>query len=250
LVTSCVGTALCKNVIEGKIEGRIEVLGWRGRRRDHILDYPKWKMERESSRSRSVTNSVWKRQWTCCKTDYGIKCVSVLWYLELTATSCLSNTQSLNCYGNVSRCCDMYLSVPLQPPSSSLSFSLLWRLYVPLQPPLSCQSVNQSVYHDVCLSPYSHLLPVSQSVIQSVYYDVCISPSSYLSVRILWCLFVPLQPRSSCQSVSQSSYYDICLSPYSHLLPVSQSTMMSVYPLTATFFLSVSQSVSQSSVSQ
>jgi hypothetical protein len=27
LVTSCVGTALCKNVIEGKIEGRIEVLG-------------------------------------------------------------------------------------------------------------------------------------------------------------------------------------------------------------------------------
>jgi len=38
LVTACVGTALQKHVIEGKIEGSLEVTGRRRRRRKHLLD--------------------------------------------------------------------------------------------------------------------------------------------------------------------------------------------------------------------
>jgi len=37
LVTACVGTALLKHVIEGKVHGRIEVTG---RRREQLLDDP------------------------------------------------------------------------------------------------------------------------------------------------------------------------------------------------------------------
>jgi hypothetical protein len=38
LATSCVGTAFLKQVIEGKLEGRIDVTGRRGRNRKQLLD--------------------------------------------------------------------------------------------------------------------------------------------------------------------------------------------------------------------
>jgi len=69
---------LITRVVEGKMEGRLDVMGWRGRRRDHLLDYLKEKMGRGSTRSRYVTNSVRKKQWICRKTDYGMKCASLL----------------------------------------------------------------------------------------------------------------------------------------------------------------------------
>jgi hypothetical protein len=63
-----------KRVIEGKIEGRIEVTGRRGRRRKQLLDDLKetrgyWKFKRGSSRSHCVENSSCNRLWTCRKTD-------------------------------------------------------------------------------------------------------------------------------------------------------------------------------------
>jgi hypothetical protein len=65
---------LLKYVIEGKIEGRVEVKARRGRRRKQLLDDLKEKrmmeIERGRSRSHSVKNSFWKRLWTCLKTDY------------------------------------------------------------------------------------------------------------------------------------------------------------------------------------
>jgi len=61
-----------KHVIEEKIEGSIEVTGRRGRRRKQLLDDLKenyMEIERESTRSQSVENSLWKRLWTCHKAD-------------------------------------------------------------------------------------------------------------------------------------------------------------------------------------
>ena len=142
------------------MEGRLDVMGWRGRRRDHLLDYLKEKMGRGSTRSRYVTNSVRKKQWICRKTDYGMKCASLLWCRQLSATSSPSNTQSLNYYANVSLCCDVCLLLT----TTFLSVSLPWCLSVPLEPAYSCQSVSQLVsqsvyYYDVYLCvPYSHLL--------------------------------------------------------------------------------------------
>jgi hypothetical protein len=64
---------LLKHVIEGKIEGRVGVVG---RRRKQLLDdYGNeriLKIERGSTRSHCVENSLWKRLWTCRKTGYGI----------------------------------------------------------------------------------------------------------------------------------------------------------------------------------
>jgi hypothetical protein len=60
-------------VIEGKLEGRIEMMGRRGRRRKQLLDDLKEKIleiERGSTRSHPVENSLWKRLRTCRKTDY------------------------------------------------------------------------------------------------------------------------------------------------------------------------------------
>jgi hypothetical protein len=54
---------LLKHVIEGKTEGRIEVTGRRGRRRKMTL------RKRDHAGSHSVENSLWKRLWTCRKTD-------------------------------------------------------------------------------------------------------------------------------------------------------------------------------------
>jgi hypothetical protein len=52
-------------VIEGKLEGRVEMTGRRGRRRKQLLDDLKenkiLEIERGSTRSHSVENSLWKR---------------------------------------------------------------------------------------------------------------------------------------------------------------------------------------------
>jgi hypothetical protein len=57
---------LLKHVIEGKLDGRIEVTGRRGRKRRQILDDLTEKMvletERGSATSPCVENSLWKRQ--------------------------------------------------------------------------------------------------------------------------------------------------------------------------------------------
>jgi len=67
---------LLQRVIEGKIQGGIEVTGRQGRRRRKLLDDLKerseWilSFERGSSGSHYVESSLWKRLWTCRKTDY------------------------------------------------------------------------------------------------------------------------------------------------------------------------------------
>jgi hypothetical protein len=74
-----IGHILCRNcllkhVIEGKVEGRIEMTGRRGRRHKQLLDDLKEKrdtgIERGSTRSHPVENLFWKRLRTCRKTDY------------------------------------------------------------------------------------------------------------------------------------------------------------------------------------
>ena len=61
-------------VIEGKIKEGAEVTGRRGRRRRKLLDDLKERrghsFERGSSGSHYVESSLWKRLWTCRKTDY------------------------------------------------------------------------------------------------------------------------------------------------------------------------------------
>ena len=67
------GHILCKNcllkpIIDGKIEGRIEVQGRRGRRNKQVLDELKetgryWKLNKKAL-AHSVENSLWKRLWT------------------------------------------------------------------------------------------------------------------------------------------------------------------------------------------
>jgi hypothetical protein len=56
-----------KRVIEGKIKAKIEVKGRRGRRRKELLDCLKEKkileLERRSTRSPSVGNSLWESLW-------------------------------------------------------------------------------------------------------------------------------------------------------------------------------------------
>jgi hypothetical protein len=74
-----IGHILCRNcllqqVIEGKKKGGIEVTGRRGRRRRKLLDELKerrgYSSEGGSSRSYYLESSLWKRLWTCRKTDY------------------------------------------------------------------------------------------------------------------------------------------------------------------------------------
>jgi hypothetical protein len=58
---------LLKYVIEGKIEARIEVTGRRGRRQWQLVDEGKERVleiERGSTRSHCVENSLWNRLWT------------------------------------------------------------------------------------------------------------------------------------------------------------------------------------------
>ena len=67
-------TCLLQRVIEGKIKGGIEVTGRQGRRRRKLLDDLKerrgYSFEGGSSGSHYVESSLWKRLWTCRKTDY------------------------------------------------------------------------------------------------------------------------------------------------------------------------------------
>jgi hypothetical protein len=74
-----IGHILCRNcllklVIEGKLEGRIEMTGRQGRRHKQLLDDLKekrrlWKLERRSTRSHCVEKSLWKRLQTSRETD-------------------------------------------------------------------------------------------------------------------------------------------------------------------------------------
>jgi hypothetical protein len=65
---------LLQRVIEGKIKGKIEVTGRRGRKRRKLLDDLRerrgYSHLKESARSHYVESSIWKRPWTCRKTDY------------------------------------------------------------------------------------------------------------------------------------------------------------------------------------
>jgi len=64
---------LLQRVIEGKIQGRIEVTGRQERRRRKLLDDLKerrgYSLEGEGSGSHYVESSLWKRLWTCRKTN-------------------------------------------------------------------------------------------------------------------------------------------------------------------------------------
>ena len=69
---------LLKHVTEGKIEGRIEVIGRRGGRRKQLLDDLKgkemiMKIKTRSIRSQSVENSLGRRLWSCPKRDDRVK---------------------------------------------------------------------------------------------------------------------------------------------------------------------------------
>jgi hypothetical protein len=64
---------LIQRVTEGKIQWGIEVTGRQGRRRRKLLDDLKERIlsfEGGSSGSHYVGSSLWKRLWTCRKTDY------------------------------------------------------------------------------------------------------------------------------------------------------------------------------------
>jgi hypothetical protein len=65
---------LLKHVIEGKVEGRIQVTGRQGGRRKQLLDNLKEKerileVKTRSTRSQSLENSLGKSLWSCRKTD-------------------------------------------------------------------------------------------------------------------------------------------------------------------------------------
>jgi hypothetical protein len=65
---------LLEHVIEGKINGRIEETGRRGRRRKQLLENLKemrgyWKLK-EEAQDRTMESLLWKSLWTRRKTDY------------------------------------------------------------------------------------------------------------------------------------------------------------------------------------
>ena len=65
--------SLLQRVTEGKIKGGIKVTGRRGKRRRKLLDDLLERIlsfEGGSSGSHYVESSLWKRFWTCHKTDY------------------------------------------------------------------------------------------------------------------------------------------------------------------------------------
>jgi hypothetical protein len=65
---------LLKHAVEGKI-GKPGVMGRRGRRRKQLPDLKEtrkyWKLKDEAP-ERTEEKSLWKRLWTCRKTDYEI----------------------------------------------------------------------------------------------------------------------------------------------------------------------------------
>ena len=60
---------LLKHVIEGKIEGRIEVTGRRGRRRKQLLDDLKLKRKYCKLKQEALDHTLWR---THCGKDYGL----------------------------------------------------------------------------------------------------------------------------------------------------------------------------------
>jgi hypothetical protein len=67
---------LLKHSLGGKVEQGIEETERQERRRKQLLDDHKetrgyWKLKQEAL-DHSVENSLWKRQWTCRKTDCGM----------------------------------------------------------------------------------------------------------------------------------------------------------------------------------
>ena len=84
MVTCCTRTnCLLKHIIEGKIKGTIEMAGRRGRRCKQLLYELKGNLrilsfEGGSSRSHCVESWLWKRLWTCRKTDCGLMNVALM----------------------------------------------------------------------------------------------------------------------------------------------------------------------------
>jgi hypothetical protein len=80
-----IGHILCRNcLLKHIIEGQISGTRRRGRRRKQMLDHLKeartcLEVEGGSSGSHSLENSVWKKLWTCRKTDYSLilTCTSI-----------------------------------------------------------------------------------------------------------------------------------------------------------------------------
>jgi hypothetical protein len=75
LVTFYVETVFYNGLLKERYKGGIEVTGRQGRRRRKLLDDLKEKkrilsFEEESSGSHYVESPLWKRLWTCRKTDY------------------------------------------------------------------------------------------------------------------------------------------------------------------------------------
>ena len=60
---------LLQRVIEGKIQGGIEVKGRRGRRRRKLLVDLKERREYSHLKEEALDRTMWKRLWTCRKTD-------------------------------------------------------------------------------------------------------------------------------------------------------------------------------------
>ena len=83
----CHRNCLLKHVIEGKVEGRIEVMGRRGRRRKQLVDGVKERIleiERGSTRRHSVENWFWKKLWGCCEEFlHCLICRSDCWRLRV-----------------------------------------------------------------------------------------------------------------------------------------------------------------------
>jgi hypothetical protein len=61
---------LLKHVIEGKLEGWIEMMGRRGRRCKQVLYDLKGKRRYWKLKEEALDRTLWKRLWTCRKTDY------------------------------------------------------------------------------------------------------------------------------------------------------------------------------------
>jgi hypothetical protein len=59
---------LLKHVIEGQLEGRIEITGRRGRRRKQLLDDLKKKRRYWKLKEEALDRTVWR---TCFRRDYG-----------------------------------------------------------------------------------------------------------------------------------------------------------------------------------
>jgi hypothetical protein len=95
---------LLKHVVEGKIEGRIEVAGRRGRKRKKLR--MTWRTKEDTgnwmrnTRSHSVENSLWKSLWTCRKKDCRMKHeVHKQWEVDV-----LLHFLGNNCYVHAPQC--------------------------------------------------------------------------------------------------------------------------------------------------